>query len=89
MATFDKKAPGVYVEEISKLPPSVASVATAIPGFVGYTEKGTINAAIRIESLIDFEEKFGYASRIFITKKQEETVFEGEELEDVTDDDDY
>ena len=33
------KTPGVYVEEISKLPASVAPVATAIPAFIGYTEK--------------------------------------------------
>jgi phage tail sheath protein FI len=32
------KTPGVYVEEISKLPPSVAQVETAIPAFIGYTE---------------------------------------------------
>lgn len=33
------KTPGVFVEEISKLPPSVAQVETAIPAFIGYTEK--------------------------------------------------
>jgi phage tail sheath protein FI len=33
------KTPGVYIEEISKFPPSVAEVATAIPAFIGYTEK--------------------------------------------------
>ena len=33
------KTPGVYVEEISLLPPSVAQVETAIPAFIGYTEK--------------------------------------------------
>lgn len=70
MATFDKKAPGVYVEEISKLPPSVASVATAIPGFVGYTGKGVKNTAIRVESLLDFEEKFGYACKVTIEPKE-------------------
>ncbi|MCB9230933.1 MAG: phage tail sheath family protein [Bacteroidia bacterium] len=32
------KTPGVYVEEISKLPPSVAEVSTAIPAFIGYTQ---------------------------------------------------
>ena len=31
--------PGVYIEEISVFPPSVAAVATAIPAFIGYTEK--------------------------------------------------
>ncbi|MFV0605078.1 MAG: phage tail sheath family protein [Niabella sp.] len=33
------KTPGVYIEEIPKLPPSVAQVETAIPAFVGYTER--------------------------------------------------
>ena len=33
------KTPGVYVEEISVFPPSVAQVETAIPAFIGYTEK--------------------------------------------------
>ncbi len=31
--------PGVFVEEISLLPPSVASVATAVPAFIGYTQR--------------------------------------------------
>lgn len=31
--------PGVYVEEISTLPPSVAQVATAVPAFLGYTKQ--------------------------------------------------
>ena len=89
MATFDKKAPGVYVEEISKLPPSVASVATAIPGFVGYTEKGTKNTAIRVESLIDFEEKFGYACKIAISDEENKinglevkTIFTSKDIPD-------
>ncbi len=33
------KTPGVYIEEIPKFPPSIAQVETAIPGFIGYTEK--------------------------------------------------
>ena len=36
---FDYKTPGVFVEEISKFPPSIAAVETAIPAFIGYTEK--------------------------------------------------
>ena len=35
------KTPGVYVVEKSIFPPSVAEVETAIPGFIGYTEKAT------------------------------------------------
>lgn len=37
MATY--KTPGVYIEEISIFPPSVAQVETAIPAFIGYTQK--------------------------------------------------
>ncbi|MEJ7679297.1 MAG: hypothetical protein WKG06_15860 [Segetibacter sp.] len=33
------KTPGVYVEEIPLFPPSVADVETAIPVFVGFTQK--------------------------------------------------
>ena len=39
------KTPGVYIEEISTLPASVAPVATAIPAFIGYT-KSTTDAEI-------------------------------------------
>lgn len=54
------KTPGVYVEEIAKFPPSVASVATAIPAFIGYTEKEDLKLKpTRIESLVEFEELFG------------------------------
>ncbi|HEX7133846.1 MAG TPA: hypothetical protein VF228_14820, partial [Iamia sp.] len=58
--------PGVYVEEIPKLPPSVAPVATAIPAFVGYTQQARaivdddlVLKPKRIESLVEFEQYFG------------------------------
>lgn len=52
--------PGVYVEEISKFPPSVAGVATAIPAFIGYTEKADdMNVPVRITSLLGYEAIFG------------------------------
>lgn len=57
MTTF--KTPGVYVEEISTFPPSVAEVETAIPAFFGFTEKGDKNVPKRIVSLKEFEESFG------------------------------
>jgi hypothetical protein len=60
--------PGVYIEEISKFPPSVAAVATAIPAFIGFTERTTdsdgnsiVNVPIRITSLLEFEQLFGRA----------------------------
>lgn len=56
MATY--KTPGVYVEEISVFPPSVAPVATAIPAFIGYTKEGSTEPT-KIESLVDFESIFG------------------------------
>jgi len=53
------KTPGVYVEEVSTLPASVAAVATAIPAFIGYTERGTLNTPTRIVSMLEFEAAFG------------------------------
>lgn len=62
------KTPGVYVEEITKFPPSVAQVETAIPAFIGYTEKATNKITgdlkmvpTRITSLLDYETFFGGA----------------------------
>ena len=52
------KTPGVYVEEISTLPPSVAEVSTAIPAFLGYTEKAS-NTIARVSTLLEYEQIFG------------------------------
>lgn len=59
MATY--KTPGVYVEEIATLPPSVAEVETAIPVFMGFTEKGPRNVPKRISSLVEYQLYFGKA----------------------------
>ena len=67
------KTPGVYVEEISKLPPSVAQVETAIPAFIGYTENDSLNGLSlvnkpkRIKSLNDFEQVFGFPKQTDFT----------------------
>jgi phage tail sheath protein FI len=61
MALSTLTTPGVYIQEISTLPPSIAPVSTAIPAFIGYTEKGPKNKAIRITSMLDFESAFGGA----------------------------
>ena len=60
------RSPGVYVEEISLLPPSIAEVESAVPAFVGYTEKATnlidddlFKVPTPIISLDDFEQFFG------------------------------
>ena len=56
--------PGVYVEEIKTLPPSATDIATAIPAFIGYTEKHLVAGEVEIDeisSLREFEERFGRA----------------------------
>ncbi|MDF2457976.1 MAG: hypothetical protein K0S79_392 [Nitrospira sp.] len=60
------KTPGVYIEEIPKFPPSVAPVETAIPAFIGYTQKADDQVAndlklkpTRISSLVEYEKFFG------------------------------
>ena len=61
------KTPGVYIQEISTLPASIAGVETAIPAFIGYTERATESGndtkllfkATRISSLLEYEEIFG------------------------------
>ncbi len=60
------KTPGVYVEEIASFPASVVPVETAIPAFVGYSEKALdANASrlsfvpTRINSLLEYETLFG------------------------------
>ncbi len=63
MALFPK-TPGVYIQEIKTLAPSVVPVPTAIPVFIGYTESGTLNKPTRIGSLLDYQEKFGGAYNV-------------------------
>ena len=58
--------PGVYIEEISKLPPSITSVETAIPAFIGYTQKAQLKGPgdlvrqpWRITSMLEYVLYFG------------------------------
>jgi hypothetical protein len=67
------KTPGVYIQEISVFPPSVAEVETAIPAFVGYTEKVTwkvaddlLNKPTRVKSLVEFEQLFGQGPKLAV-----------------------
>lgn len=63
MALSNLATPGVYVQEISTLPPSIAPLSTAVPAFIGYTEKGPENTPVRITSLLEYEATFGGAFR--------------------------
>ncbi|MDX2304727.1 MAG: phage tail sheath subtilisin-like domain-containing protein [Microscillaceae bacterium] len=58
--------PGVYIEEIPTLPPSVAEVESAIPAFIGFTEKAETpkgksldKVPTKIYNLDDYEWYFG------------------------------
>ncbi len=59
------KTPGVYVVEKNAFPNSVVEVATAVPAFIGYTEradnggKTLRNKAWRIASMSDFHNYYG------------------------------
>lgn len=62
------KTPGVYINEISNVPPPITSVPTSIPVFIGYTEKAMdpngnslVNKPKKISSLIEFEKLYGKA----------------------------
>lgn len=63
--------PGVSVEEITKLPYSIALIDTAIPTFIGYTDQipegydinDVNNKKLKISSLLEYEDKFGKAKK--------------------------
>jgi uncharacterized protein len=95
------KTPGVYVNEISTLPPSVAQVSTAIPIFIGYTEKAVdasgnslTNKPTKIFSLLEYTENFGKAfneEKITVTAQKKTTsgvttsVLAGASIADISD----
>ncbi|MFK7871023.1 MAG: cadherin-like domain-containing protein [Roseobacter sp.] len=60
------KTPGVYIVEKSAFPNSVVQVATAVPAFIGYTEKAVngpvslTNKPMRITSMAEFHGYFGF-----------------------------
>ena len=59
------KTPGVYIQELDAFGNSVVPVPTAVPAFIGYTEKTSykgkslLNKAVRVTSLKDFTDIFG------------------------------
>jgi len=64
-STLNLKRPDVYIQEISKFPPSVAQVETAIPAFIGHTEFARKSGEdlsfkpTRISSFLEYEQFFG------------------------------
>ncbi len=73
--TLSPKTPGVYIEEIVKFPPSIAPVETAIPAFVGYTQKADsitpgdlLNVPTKIGSIAEYELYFGQGASPTVSK---------------------
>lgn len=63
----DMKTPGVYIVEKNAFTNSVVEVETAIPAFIGYTEKGFDANNIKpkkISSMLEFQKEFGGASLV-------------------------
>lgn len=88
MATY--KTPDVYVEEISLFPPSVAEVETAVPAFIGYTEKAEEfgpddlrNVPTKVTSLLEYEALFGGAPPVNVKTVviDENNVLSSQEME--------
>lgn len=76
------QTPGVYVEEISTLAPSVAAVATAVPAFIGLTERAQndatgqslTNVPTKIKNMDDYVAYFGKGQKATITAAIAEVV---------------
>jgi len=80
------KTPGVYIVEKNAFPNSVVEVATAVPAFIGYTEKADNrgkslrNKPWRISSMSEFHNYFGFAPepKFKISKKPNNPAVEAD-----------
>lgn len=77
------KTPGIYINEIPNVPPSITAVPTSIPAFIGYTEKAVDkngntlrNKPTKISSLVEYEQLFGKAQN----EDNLQIIFEEERL---------
>jgi len=72
--------PGVYTQEIATLPPSVPTIATAVPAFIGYTAKAVKKGEdltllpTRIKSLKEYTDWFGGDANSAITVSVDTTT---------------
>lgn len=71
-ALLDLRMPGVYTQEIPTLPPTVGVIPSAIPVFIGYTEKAEKKGEslslkpTRVKSMKEFEDWFGGPEKVTI-----------------------
>jgi phage tail sheath protein FI len=86
------KTPGVYIVEKNAFPNSVVEVATAVPAFIGYTQKAdnrgkTLrNKPWRITSMSEFHNYYGLAPdpQFKISKKPNDPAVEADFAQDGT-----
>lgn len=73
------KTPGVYIVEKNAFPNSVVEVATAVPAFIGYTEKAVngnkslLNKPWKISSMAEFRTYFGDAPKPKFTLEEKDS----------------
>jgi phage tail sheath protein FI len=88
------KTPGVYIIEKSAFPNSVVEVATAVPAFIGYTEradnkgKTLLNKPWKVSSMAEFHNYFGYGSKPVFGVRKAEAEEEADFVQRVGEDDD-
>lgn len=79
--------PGVYIEEKSAFASSVVPVSTAIPVFLGYTQKAARgskslkNVPTRISSFAEFEQFFGGAPKVMFGLSENASSGNGYQLD--------
>jgi len=79
--------PGVYIEEKSAFASSVVPVATAVPVFLGYTQKAARgskslkNVPTKISSFAEFEQFFGGAPKVKFDITEDDTRVTGYRLD--------
>lgn len=71
-ALLDLRMPGVYTQEVPTLPPAVGVIPSAVPVFIGYTQKAEkngeeiFNKPTRIKSMKEYEDWFGGPQKVEI-----------------------
>ena len=86
------KTPGVYIVEKNAFPNSVVEVATAVPAFIGYTEKADnkgkslLNKPWRISSMREFGDYFGLAPKPLFKIDEKKDPYEEADFSLVTKD---
>lgn len=74
------KTPKVYVKEVNSFPVSVSQGNATVPVFIGCTEQGEQGKAVRISSMLEYEQIFGgactYAIGVMVKEKDKKLVIQ-------------